>query len=449
MIKKIVLLNDFIRYRTGVDIRVKDVIKSTHNLLNYQLTKATKLDVETIFDCLDIDKFMELNNLSSNENLFDKDHLWAYYCNNITQEAEDYLVDCLKDTIIIGYHLTNLILGVLKRNNIPFIDTFETSYRYMQDSYLGFRTNIEEAKKYLLKNALNTNTMYTYANYLKAFYRHRQYYQLNQNSCLLVGQTSKDSVLIKKDSTFVSLEEYKDKILEMSKKYNTLYYKMHPFEPLSDSMREFLSSIPNACEERRNFYELMAQEGIKEVFGLNSGAISEAKFFGKKSTFLFNKSHEYYQDEGDVNDYRTFIILDSNSYIFKINFWAELLSSIITTYKVSDTEEVSFDNYQSLYSSFIRISSNYELNIYSIFDTNRNLRHLSYRVENLEQNNNYLKKIDDLEQKLNQQEEKINFHEFLFKKNANRFKKILLNIFLAFIPSKRIRKSLRDKYLKY
>ncbi|MDR0484134.1 MAG: hypothetical protein LBH40_02490 [Alphaproteobacteria bacterium] len=435
MIKKIVIFNDFIRFSI---LNWFDSANELHNLFSYQINKATNLPIVSLKEAIDINKFMQLNNLSSLENL-DKEHTWAYFCNNITTEAESYLVESLKDCLIVGYHSESLMIDIFLRNNIPFIDTFETSFRFMQDSYFGFRTNIKDGKEYLLSKSLNINTMFVYANYLKGYYKRKVggWYTLEDNSCLLLGQTSRDTVLIKKDSTFVSLLEYKEEIREIAKKYKTLYYKMHPLEPLSAEIKEFLQSIPNAVEENRNFYELMAQDNIVEVFGLNSGGISEAKFFGKKGTYLFEKPHKYYyhgiEDSIDIDSY-TFIILNSNSYIFKINFWAEFLSGVIPTFKVAESEEVSFDNYQSILSNFLNLSSAYELKAY----TQREAKAQIDKINFLEWNcNNTINSIN----------ERINYYEYLFNKQNNKWKKIGLNILCAFIPSKKLRKTIRSKYL--
>ncbi|MCL2567547.1 MAG: hypothetical protein FWE18_05610 [Alphaproteobacteria bacterium] len=438
MIKKIVIFTDCMKYYADkLDFHINKA-KVFYNLFNFQLKKATGLPVETHFEAIDMNKFMLLNGLEDLLHL-EKDSLFAYFYNNINIKAEEYLIESLKDCLIIGYHLPKLILNILIRNNIPYVDTFETSYRFMQDTYVGCRTNIKDAKDYLLSKSLSVNTMYVYANYLKAFYRNSLNYRLDNNSCLLIGQTSRDTVLIKKDSTFVSLLEYKDQIIAMSKKYKTLYYKMHPAESLPRNIREFLQSIPNAVEENRNFYELMAQDGIEEVFGLNSGAISEAKFFGKKRTFLFEKFHEYYQDEGDINNPHTFIILNSNSHIFKINFWADLLSSLVSVNKVEDNDEVYFDNYQSLFSSFMKVISSYEFNIYANYDVKKTVSWHNDRISNLESN---IERLGNVEGNI------YNIFERLNKRN-NKFKKISINLLCSFVPTKQWRKKVRNKYLNH
>jgi hypothetical protein len=370
MIKKIVISRDFIRGTLRIDSDfIQRGISSLKDLFSYQIEQATisnqnkqGLPVISIFDCLDAKKYFELNKIDIESIKNNKMQIWSYLSQNISVEAEKYLVEILQDSFVFGYHCPNIFVDCFIRNNIPFLDAFETAYRYMQDSFLGIRTNVNSVNNYVKDNQLSIHTMYAVANYLKAYYNNKKALNINENSCLLVGQTKADSVLINGDR-FASLDNYKDEIIEISKNYNTIYYKQHPAEKLSPAVLSFLKSIPNAKEIFDNTYHILSNKNIKLVVGLNSGVLYEANFFGKQAQFLFNKVYNYTQD-GVPENKNVFTIINSNSHLFKINFWASVLKDITETSFIDEKQDVSFENYQELFAHYLNISSSLELSIY-------------------------------------------------------------------------------------
>jgi len=360
MIKQVIILRDFVRGELGIDNSIYNSVNSLKDLFSYQINQATKLPVVSIFDCIDANKFIEQNNINNNFSNLQK---WSFSFNNISAEAEKYLINSLQDSFVLGYHTPNILIETLIKNNIPFLDIFETAYRYMQDSFIGIRSNVKSVNDFTKENQLSIHTMYVFANYIKAYYNRRSTLNITENSCLLIGQTLSDSVLINGNS-FASLFDYKDEIIKISKEYDTIYYKQHPFERLSKEVLKFLKTIPNSQEIYSNTYQILSNPNIKLVAGLNSGVLYEAKFFGKKSKFFFNKVYNYTQESIESAP-NVFTILNSNSHIFKINFWAEVLKDIVETSFVDTKEDVFFENYQELIANYLNIVSAFELKIYN------------------------------------------------------------------------------------
>jgi hypothetical protein len=159
------------------------------------------------------------------------------------------------------------------------------------------------------------------------------------------------------------LIDYQDEITKISKNYNTIYYKQHPRQKLSKEVLKFLKSIPNTKEIFANTYKILSHPNIKLVAGLNSGVLYEAKFFGKQTQFFLNKVYNYTQ-AGIENAPNIFTVINSNSHLFKINFWANALKDITKTSFVEEKEDVSFENYQELFANYFNLASAFELSIY-------------------------------------------------------------------------------------
>ena len=379
MIEKIVIFRDFVMSELGIDDNfVVRSINSLIDLLSYQISQATGLPIVSMFHCIDAKKYIELNRIDNNMSSMQG---WLYLSQNISPEAEQYLVKCLQNSLVFGYHSPNLFIKTFIKNNIPFLDIFETAYRYMQDSFLGIRTNVNSVKNYVKNNQLSVHTMYAFANYLKAHYNKKRSLNIAENSCLLIGQTKIDTVLMNGNS-FASLLDYKAEITKISNNYNTIYYKQHPVEKLNKEVLLFLKNIPNAVEIYDNTYKMLSNKNIKLVFGLNSGVLYEAKFFGKDTQFLLNKVYNYTQDGfADASD--IFTIIDSNSHIFRINFWAEALKDIINTSFVDKKDDIYFENYQELIANYLDISSAFELSIYKKQVPERFLKRLKRNIKNI------------------------------------------------------------------
>ncbi|MCL2312852.1 MAG: alpha-2,8-polysialyltransferase family protein [Firmicutes bacterium] len=381
MIKQVVIFRDFVMGELGIGgTFIQRSISSMNDLFSYQISQATGLPIVSIFDCLDVCRFIELNKIDKN---FSNIQTWLHLSQNITVKAENYLAESLQGSLVFGNHSPNILIRSLIKHDIPFLDIFETAYRYMQDCFLGIRSNINSVNNYVRNNQLSVHTMYASANYLKAYYNNKgpNKYEtkINENSCLLIGQTKCDTVLMNGNS-FVSLNDYKDEIIKISKDYDTLYYKQHPIEKLPKEVLLFLKNIPNAQEIFDNTYKIISNKNIKLVFGLNSGVLYEAKFFGKEAQFLFKKNYNYTQD-GVEDAPNIFTIINSNSHIFKINFWADALKDITKTSFIDEKDDVFFENYQELFSSYLNIASAFELSIYKKSIQDSFLRKLKRKIK--------------------------------------------------------------------
>ena len=96
-------------------------------------------------------------------------------------------------------------------------------------------------------------------------------------------------------------------------------------------MTIFISSLTNRQIQRglkkhlgvvhpvyENIYHLLAHENVAHVCALNSSVLYEAEYFGKKTTFLYNRTF----GEGKIGIYGDY---------FTSAFWGEILSPLFET----------------------------------------------------------------------------------------------------------------------
>lgn len=189
--------------------------------------------------------------------------------------------------------------------------------RFADDVFFNFETNDCNLKERLKKHEVNYDIFYHYADIVKATYlKTAKDNKIKENSLLLVGQTSKDKVIFD-GNKYLSLADFIKDIVELSNKYNHVYFKPHPY---SKNNREVIKTLkrylPNLSIIFDNIYYLMSNDKIKHIAGLNSSVLYEAKYFNKEITFFYKPYFDFSSsDIGIYGDY------------FDSKFWAEILDN--------------------------------------------------------------------------------------------------------------------------
>ena len=187
--------------------------------------------------------------------------------------------------------------------------------RFADDIFLNFETNDDALKQKLKKYEVNYDIFYHHADIIKASYlKTAKKNMIKKNSLLLIGQTEQDTVVFD-GKKYLSLVDFISHIKEISKNYDTVYFKPHPYAKNNKQILNNLKTqIPNISITYENIYHLLSNENIKEVVALNSSVLYEAKYFRKKVTFLYNSYFDF--TSNDIGIY--------NSY-FTSKFWSDIL----------------------------------------------------------------------------------------------------------------------------
>jgi hypothetical protein len=334
-----------------------------------------------------------------------------------TKSALEYFASCFEDCLMISQVFGSLKI-MLDELNMPYIDIYVSAIKFMQDIKFAFRTNIKDIGKKLLPYMLDEASILMEANYVKAYYSARnieQKLQLLPNALLLCGQNNSDLSLIK-DGKMVDFLDYKDDIKELFDKYDSVYYKPHPYSNPSTESEQFVRSLQKVKITTYNFYELMSSEKIKAVAALSSGTLTEAKYFEKNIHYV---SHQFVKYVVNAKTARSEDFIIINNECFSPTFWADILSPIVIT---KDCKYFNFSNHKNLLRASLNTWWGYDLGREFELDANRQLFHLQSNIGSLD--NKYMDidtKVDCIIQRI--------------KPKVG----ILRRIMAIFVPSKRLR----------
>lgn len=324
MIKKIVFIGDVLR-NNGDGYPADKYIRHIYLLFSEQVKTATGLPAYCEQGSSPL--FFNRNLFYSFNNMDATTDNWIKIFNGQANGASiEYFKDCFKDCLLI-FKEAGALRNVAKRANIPYVDMYTSVIRFMQDQHLAMRTNVSEIRNVMKKYRLKEEHIKYEANLLRAYYNFKPQLPLESNSLLVCGQTSVDLSLITDDG-IISFASMKERLEDLFKNYNKVYYKPHPYADFNSEGEQFIRTLQNVQIVNYNFYKMVCSPQIKAVAALSSGVLQEAPYFEKESIVLSHPYVHYYKGVGECqeDDWMTL----TNDY-FSPTFWADILSGIMQT----------------------------------------------------------------------------------------------------------------------
>ena len=187
--------------------------------------------------------------------------------------------------------------------------------RFGDDIFFNFESNDEKLREKLKKYEVNYNIFYAYADILRASYlKTIKKDKYHENSLLIIGQTEEDRVIFN-GKKYLSLLDYIDRLKDVAKDYDYIYFKPHPYAKNSKYMaKELKKELRTVKVVYENIYHLLSSNNISCVVGLNSSVLYEAKYFKKKVEFLYQPYFDIAgKDIGIYGDY------------WNSSFWSDIL----------------------------------------------------------------------------------------------------------------------------
>lgn len=305
------------------------------DLLKRPIKNASNIEIETFSgnekEGFSRKHFFELSNIEIELEPLQIDFNDAEINKNSIKYLKSFIDN---NTLLIGYEFSLRTRKLLDKNNIPYIDLWLHPIRFLDDILFGFNSNIKEVFEKIDTYHYSEENYYLYAdNYKISTYKgyKRLNHSVKQNSALLVGQTLQDKAVLL-NGRFLNLLDFSDRILEISKQYDKVYFSRHPYEKNDGEILEFLKTIPNLEITNIPAYHLLVNDNVKKVFGISSSVVVESKYFDKDFEFLYRPVLNL-TSEFSIDSYRT--ILQELAYSY---FWADILSPLIDTNKVEKIE---------------------------------------------------------------------------------------------------------------
>ncbi len=342
-IKRIIFTGDilrpFLENNKWVSATSKN-IKWLKHLIGWQLSKATLLPQSSVIwetNGFDARKIYDLFGLSINY------ESWAsiFYSKIIPSEIEEKLIEPFKNSCVIGVEIPDILQYVLSKNQIPFIDIIAHPVRFLDDLIFGFRTNHQDIHHKIAQFEINMDDhCIPRANLLRAKVTWMKKLSLPPGTALITGQVATDKALICRQSgRFLNMGDYLDQIQEVFCNHPKVLFKPHPYQDEHCPSRKIIKSMQNIQEVYHNFYYLISQEEITDIYSITSGTVGEAPFFDKTGN-LFGEPL-YFFGSNPPSGLDTSDGIPVGAAFLESSFWATILEPVMSVQK-------NLDHYESL-----------------------------------------------------------------------------------------------------
>lgn len=273
-------------------------------------------------------------------------------------------------SLVISYELHPFLQDAFDKLEIPYIKLMCHPVRFMDDVFFGVTSSNKNVFARLKKYQANEAEWKLESAFMKAQTARKDFcneIDLKPNSCVFFAQTVMDCSLLS-NNKMVSFFDYKDRFMQIYEEYDHLYYKIHPCEN-NKSVIKFINGLKKASilhTEDINTYDLIATDKIKKYFSISSGALYEARIFGKETEYFLKQPFMFINDYADENyQYENTYIPVYKNY-WQQSFWADILEEFFPTRK--DVVDVNGD-FKNKFRSIINLSWGYK-DINSVYFNN-------------------------------------------------------------------------------
>lgn len=292
------------------------------------------LNIEVFFINILKEQFNQSSFFSSMKKEFTSSKFFnSFNLNDVNELNKEKVKNFLKQyDYIIAYELSPETKELFDLCGIQYIDIWMAPIRFCDDIMFSFTSNVEAVQKCLIDYRVDKNFIERKA---KELSKHIKLFEnddisINDNSVLLVGQVLQDKSLLK-DGKFLRLTDFKNEIVNLSNKYETIYLLKHPYMTKTEftQYKNSFKDISNLVYlQNVNIYLLLAKKEIKKVVGISSSVLIEAKFFNKEVEYfykpIFSKSF--------IPIYRSY---------YEIEFWAKIFG-------IEEFDSASYLNYDNM-----------------------------------------------------------------------------------------------------
>src|SRR6185295_5314900 len=106
---------------------------------------------------------------------------------------------------------------------------------------------------------------------------------LPRGTALVTGQVATDKAVIgRHEKRFLHLGDFVERLYVACEWHPRVLFKPHPYQGPDCPSRQVIDSFRSIQIVTENFYYLMGQDAITDVYAISSGTVGEAPYFGKR-----------------------------------------------------------------------------------------------------------------------------------------------------------------------
>lgn len=267
------------------------------SLLAWPLAQVTSLPVSCVSwgEGFDADAFYRAVGLSPDI------HGWArvHYAQTLPKAAEACIESAYSEALVIGCETTPCIAEALHRLGIPLVDTIAHPLRFLDDILNAWRSNHRAIAERLADHRYDLTNARAQAGLIRAKMAWRPRLSAPDNMALLIGQVGSDKALIHRtEGRLIGFGDFVDSLVEMEKRHAAVLYKPHPYEDRFGNSASVVRQFKSFHVTKSNFYWLVSQDQIADVYAISSGTCEEAPYFGKAGRYLYSPLYTF--DDGSA-----------------------------------------------------------------------------------------------------------------------------------------------------
>jgi len=253
---------------------------------------------------------------------------WArlHYADELTPAAERLVESAFADALVISCELPPCLGAALTRLGIPVIDTIGHPLRFLDDLLNAWRTNHRAAAQALEPFRFDLAHARRQAGLIRAKMAWQPPLNAPPNTALLIGQVGNDKALIDhREGRLLSFADYTERLFEIGEQHAMVLYKPHPYENGHGASAAVIERFKSFRRTNANFYWLVNQEAVSDVYAISSGTCVEAPYFGKRSACFHGPLYDF--ERADPSSGFTCPVPVESAWLWP-RFWQTLLAPL-------------------------------------------------------------------------------------------------------------------------
>lgn len=228
-------------------------------------------------------------------------------------------------SLVVSFEMPEFMRHALDKLDIPYVDFTVHPVRFLDDLAFGLRTNRTGVSEVLQPWVLRESEMHIMAGLaLSSLSRLPAIAECAGKAGvgLFAGQTADDKVLIR-DGKLIELGSVMPFLADIAARHETVIVKAHPYARDNAVIMAMTRLFPNAVTVDANFYHLLAQDAISDVYSITSSTSIEAAYFGKRGHHIARYPYAFSETVAMGGAF-----LQIKPGFFQPTFWASLLQAM-------------------------------------------------------------------------------------------------------------------------